>query len=61
MLFHTFARRANRCRAKREQLQALTWPAELTAERDELDQLLGKYRFKDAEHLIERVHQQLTG
>ncbi|WPL14512.1 Aerobic respiration control sensor protein ArcB [Thiorhodovibrio litoralis] len=49
------ARRATRCRAGLQKLRELRWPDALAADAAELTRLLGKYQFKQALTVLERL------
>jgi HPt (histidine-containing phosphotransfer) domain-containing protein len=49
------ARRATRCRAGLQKLRELRWPDPLAADAAELTRLLGKYQFKQALTVLERL------
>ncbi|MEA3641315.1 MAG: PAS domain S-box protein [Lamprobacter sp.] len=54
------ARRATRCRAALQAIQARSWPAHLGADLQALTRLLGQYRFQDAHDQIERLFARLA-
>ena len=56
---HVKSKKPKKCKQALQETLELNWPAELLSEINELEKLLGKYKFKDSHEILEALIQKL--